>query len=124
MTEGRASLPAPGARLECATPGCNAYTIPTASTEARLGLQTMGTFAVFDPDAGDARPGDIVAIWWKPPVARLVAQPTIVRVYSPKPGWAPPWREPSIVYESDDGRMRAMFLFRIERVDRLVAVRP
>ena len=124
MTEGRASLPAPGARLECATPGCNAYTIPTASTEARLGLQTMGKFAVFDPEAGDARPGDIVAIWWKPPVARLVAQPTIVRVFTPKPGWTPPWRKPSILYESHDGRMCAMFLSRIERVDRAVGFIP
>ena len=122
--EERASLPAPGARIECGDTGCNAYTIPTASTEARLGLQTMGTFAVFDPDAGDARPGDIVAIWWKPPVARLVAQPTIVRVATPKPGWTPPWQKPSILYESHDGRTRAMFLSRIERVDRAVGFIP
>ena len=80
------------------------YSLPTTGMPAWLRLSERGSQAVFDPDAGEPRPGDIAAIWWQEGVITgRMTQPTIVRLATKLPGWALAGPRASVVIDTEDG---------------------
>ncbi|OWQ83587.1 hypothetical protein CDN99_26005 [Roseateles aquatilis] len=105
---------APNRTVETSQGGPNAYAMEVLGDQLAPTV-TDGQFAIFDPDAGRALRGEVVALWVKGET-----KPFVVRLATAVPPLEVLETDGALGVETRPGACRFLSMARVARVDRLV----